>query len=80
MQMSLIGNEEKSEKLVCSHEQESSVIQMRCRSYESIKILKINSQTAEKKPVFLQKDKWDKEIEFLLSCISLSVGLGNVWR
>lgn len=26
------------------------------------------------------RDKWGKGIEFLLSCISLSVGLGNVWR
>lgn len=29
---------------------------------------------------FIKKDKWGKDIEFLLSCISLSVGLGNVWR
>ncbi|XP_058828159.1 sodium-dependent nutrient amino acid transporter 1-like [Topomyia yanbarensis] len=27
-----------------------------------------------------QRDKWGKDIEFLLSCIALSVGLGNVWR
>ncbi|XP_058459188.1 sodium-dependent nutrient amino acid transporter 1-like [Malaya genurostris] len=26
------------------------------------------------------RDKWGKDIEFLLSCIALSVGLGNVWR
>ncbi|CRL07421.1 CLUMA_CG020394, isoform A [Clunio marinus] len=26
------------------------------------------------------KEKWGKDIEFLLSCIALSVGLGNVWR
>ncbi|KAL9703118.1 hypothetical protein quinque_006636 [Culex quinquefasciatus] len=30
-----------------------------------------------KKPL---RDKWGKDIEFLLSCIALSVGLGNVWR
>lgn len=30
--------------------------------------------------VFTEKEKWGKDIEFLLSCISLSVGLGNVWR
>lgn len=25
------------------------------------------------------RDVWDNPIEFLLSCISMSVGLGNVW-
>ncbi|XP_055596968.1 sodium-dependent nutrient amino acid transporter 1-like isoform X2 [Uranotaenia lowii] len=28
----------------------------------------------------IPRDKWGKDIEFLLSCIALSVGLGNVWR
>ncbi|XP_067628133.1 sodium-dependent nutrient amino acid transporter 1 [Eurosta solidaginis] len=27
-----------------------------------------------------KRDKWNREIEFLFSCIALSVGLGNVWR
>ncbi|XP_055383393.1 sodium-dependent nutrient amino acid transporter 1 [Condylostylus longicornis] len=27
-----------------------------------------------------QREEWGKGIEFLFSCISLSVGLGNVWR
>lgn len=26
------------------------------------------------------RDQWGKDIEFLLSCIAMSVGLGNVWR
>lgn len=26
------------------------------------------------------RDKWGRDIEFLMSCIALSVGLGNVWR
>lgn len=26
------------------------------------------------------RDQWGKGIEFLFSCIALSVGLGNVWR
>ncbi|KAI8033096.1 hypothetical protein M5D96_014148 [Drosophila gunungcola] len=27
-----------------------------------------------------QRDQWGKGVEFLFSCIALSVGLGNVWR
>lgn len=27
-----------------------------------------------------EKAKWSNDIEFLCSCITLSVGLGNVWR
>jgi hypothetical protein len=26
------------------------------------------------------RGSWGKDVEFLLSCIALSVGLGNVWR
>lgn len=26
------------------------------------------------------RDQWSNPIEFLLSCIAMSVGLGNVWR
>lgn len=26
------------------------------------------------------REKWGKNIEFLLSCVALSVGFGNVWR
>jgi uncharacterized protein (DUF2147 family) len=26
------------------------------------------------------RDTWGKGVEFLLSCIAMSVGLGNVWR
>jgi solute carrier family 6 amino acid transporter-like protein 5/7/9/14 len=34
-----------------------------------------------KKPTKVQKtQKWSNDIEFLCSCITLSVGLGNVWR
>lgn len=27
-----------------------------------------------------QRDNWGNSIEFLMSCIAMSVGLGNVWR
>ena len=28
----------------------------------------------------VDRDRWGKDIEFLFSCIALSVGLGNIWR
>ncbi|XP_046809393.1 sodium-dependent nutrient amino acid transporter 1 [Lucilia cuprina] len=34
---------------------------------------------AKNKPM-PERDTWGKGIEFLLSCIAMSVGLGNVWR
>ncbi|XP_054740386.1 sodium-dependent nutrient amino acid transporter 1 isoform X2 [Anastrepha obliqua] len=37
--------------------------------------------TAEEEPAATKpKEQWGNEIEFLFSCISLSVGLGNIWR
>ncbi|KAG8224495.1 hypothetical protein J437_LFUL004977 [Ladona fulva] len=35
-------------------------------------------KTASKAPP--ERQQWDRPIEFLLSCISMSVGLGNLWR
>ncbi|XP_053680670.1 sodium-dependent nutrient amino acid transporter 1-like [Anopheles nili] len=35
-------------------------------------------KSTEKEPV--EREKWDKGVEFLMSCIALSVGLGNVWK
>lgn len=37
----------------------------------------ITDSEAEQPPA---RDQWGKGIEFLFSCIALSVGLGNVWR
>lgn len=39
-------------------------------------------QASEKSSVATTKerDSWGKGIEFLLSCIAMSVGLGNIWR
>lgn len=27
-----------------------------------------------------KRDNWGNDVEFLLACIALSVGLGNIWR
>lgn len=40
----------------------------------------LRSERTNKKKSTTSKEQWGNEIEFLFSCISLSVGLGNVWR
>lgn len=42
----------------------------------------VNGLTIEDEKPKQQKhrDQWGKGIEFLLSCIAMAVGLGNVWR
>jgi hypothetical protein len=65
-------------------------------SYNNPTFTADNSQIASKSEVFTigsqnngtaikdhkknERDTWGKEIEFLLSCIAMAVGLGNVWR
>lgn len=46
-----------------------------------ISLLLINRRNYSKtKAPSSKRDVWANDIEFLMSCISLSVGLGNVWR
>ncbi|CRK88594.1 CLUMA_CG002360, isoform A [Clunio marinus] len=40
----------------------------------------LQNLNCDKNAKIVQKDQWSSDIEFLLSCITLSVGLGNVWR
>ncbi|XP_055535859.1 sodium-dependent nutrient amino acid transporter 1-like isoform X2 [Wyeomyia smithii] len=55
-------------------------------SSESSTAVCVSSQSSDAnltktfKGIPAKRDKWGKDIEFLLSCIALSVGLGNVWR
>jgi hypothetical protein len=44
---------------------------------EELQKLKKSSEEAANKA---EKPKWSNDFEFLCSCITLSVGLGNVWR
>lgn len=47
---------------------------------EELKSLRNDVNSEPKNSQKIVKDQWGSEIEFLLSCITLSVGLGNVWR
>ena len=48
-------------------------------------MIRFNSQDSNKgyddaEAAKTERQKWDRPLEFLMSCISSSVGLGNVWR
>ena len=34
----------------------------------------------EKQPQEPERGQWGSRVEFFLSCVGLSVGMGNVWR
>lgn len=38
------------------------------------------SESMVRKEILPERESWGKGIEFLMSCIAMSVGLGNVWR
>lgn len=56
------------------------------KSDSSLIVPKKDSQHFEAQNIFKDttktpaKEQWGNDIEFLFSCISLSVGLGNIWR
>ena len=52
---------------------------------EELEVLKVQKSDDDKggkssQKTTTEKPKWSNDIEFLCSCITLSVGLGNVWR
>lgn len=47
-------------------------------NFEELQKLKAKKSHDDNK--YVEKPKWSNDFEFLCSCITLSVGLGNVWR
>ncbi|XP_043785373.1 sodium-dependent nutrient amino acid transporter 1-like isoform X2 [Apis laboriosa] len=43
------------------------------KSYEESRYVEITKEIKE-------RSKWNNEIEFLMSCIAISIGFGNIWR
>lgn len=47
---------------------------------DRVSCIKYNNRNDDDSTFGKPKEQWGNEIEFLFSCISLSVGLGNIWR
>ncbi|CAL4069024.1 unnamed protein product, partial [Meganyctiphanes norvegica] len=39
-----------------------------------------NIKSAVSVPVAVDREQWARPVEFLMSCLSMTVGIGNVWR
>lgn len=60
---------------------EEELLQLRPRDVEIAAAKDTKSTAADESTIAPKpKEQWGNEIEFLFSCISLSVGLGNIWR
>jgi len=59
-----------------SGRREEEVAQMGYGSIQGLQVGKVEEVKEEGE----ERQKWSNPIEFLLSCIAMSVGLGNVWR
>lgn len=70
--LKFVENKIKIKKIKMSNNSETSD--------ESLKLNPVKREEFVIEQKVQQKDQWGNEIEFLLSCITLSVGLGNVWR
>lgn len=69
--MSMICLDEKNKSNSDDHKDAVSMTKIISTFYTNV----IKFQSCE-----VQRGTWGKDVEFLLSCIALSVGLGNVWR
>ncbi len=62
-------------QLVLSHSNPSSYLSNGNESGIILKVASVEDGKAEH-----ERATWGNPVEFLMSCISMSVGLGNIWR